>query len=62
MSPFNLHLLFCPSSFSSFFRVLEVEFSHSDGKALKAIMQKAGYTFKRRIGEDWIFVKNGYQP
>ena len=43
-------------------RVIGVEYSHSNMTALKTTLSQAGYTLKFTMGEDLVFVKNGYIP
>lgn len=43
-------------------KVLTVESSHSSSNGIEAVMKKGGYTMEFKLGEDLVFVKNGYKP
>ena len=48
------------NSIMYFFRVLTIEYTHTDRRGVKELMLKNSYTHLYNVGEDMVFVKNGF--
>ena len=43
-----------------FYRVLSIEYTHIDWRAVLTLMKENGYQYKYNVGEDMIFVKKDF--